>query len=181
MATVCCDGEKLGEILMDLLNSVDAALVECGAAPCRVFLDVANDPPWDVCCQCADSSIGQLWVTVTEIRNLNSTDAGIMRCVGIFEADVSIGVLRCAVTMDDAGNAPDQDSVSMQTLGILRDRLAINQGIRCVFGGILDDDGLPKYDSDDFTLGDWHSLGPRGACVGGRIDLTVRFADPKCS
>lgn len=170
---VCCDGEKLGPILQDLLNALDDALVECDAAPCRVFLDVSTDPPWEICCQCADGSVGQAYVAVSTIRHLNQTEAGTMRCQGIFEADVRIGVLRCSVTGDDRGNPPDQDAVSLQSLGVLRDRLAINQTIRCVFGA--------THDSDDWTQGDWRSLGPRGGCVGGEVDLTIRFADPKCT
>ncbi len=172
---VCCDGERLGPILADLLNALDSALVECDAAPCRLFLDVANEPPWDICCACADGSVGQAYVSVAQIRHMNQTEQGTMRCTGIFEADVKVGVLRCAVTTDDSGNPPDQDAVSMQSLGVLRDRLAINQAIRCVFGA------QENVDSDDWTLGDWKSLGPRGACVGGQVDVILRFADPRCA
>lgn len=170
---ICCNGERLGVILQNLLTALDNALVECNAAPCRLFLDVSDQPPWDICCQCADGSVGQAYVTVPTIRHLNQTDADTMRCQGIFEADVKIGVLRCALSMDERGNPPDQDAVSLQTLGVLRDRLAINQAIRCSFGAL--------YDSDDWTLGDWRSLGPQGSCVGGQVDMTFRFADPKCS
>lgn len=168
----CCDGDRLGPILVDLLNYLDEALVSCEAAPCRVFLDVSDNPPWELCCQCADGSIGQAYVTVYRVRHMNQVDGGTMPCPGIFEADVRIGVLRCAITSEDDGTPPPQDAVSMQSLGVLRDRLAINQAIRCLFGS--------EYDVDDWTLGNWRSLGPQGGCVGGEVELTIRFADPRC-
>lgn len=171
--SVCCDKEALGPVLLRLLNSVDAALVECDATPCRVFLSVEEHPPWDQCCYCADNSVGQLYVTAPKIVHLNNTDIGVMRCIGLMEATVKVGVLRCALTVDDAGNAPDPDLVSLQAIGVFRDRLAINQGIVCNFG--------PTYDSDLWTLGDWESLGPRGGCVGGEVHMTIRFHDPKCA
>lgn len=169
---LCCDGEKLGEILQDLLNALDSALVECEAAPCRVFLDVSDAPPWDNCCFCADGSIGQAYVTVPRIKHMNQVEGGLMRCQSYFEAEVKIGVVRCAVGPDDRGNPPDPNAISLQTLGVLRDRLAMNQAVMCVFGA--------DHDNDEWNLGDWKSLGPMGNCVGGEVSVLIRFSDPSC-
>lgn len=170
---ICCDGDRIGTILQDLLNAVDASLTECDARPCRVFLDVADAPAWDNCCACKDGSHGQAYVTVPKIEHLNQVEGGQMRCQGQFEATVKVGVIRCAIGSDQQGNPPDPDLVSLQTLGILRDRIAVNQAIVCVFG--------EAYDNDEWILGDWKSLGPMGSCVGGEVSMVIRFADPNCS
>lgn len=170
---VCCDKEYLGPILNRLLNAVEQALIDCGRPACRVFLDSSGAPAWDICCECGDGTSGQLWVSVYEINHLNTTNAGTMRCISQFEAQVNVGLLRCAWVQDENGNPPDADAVSLQTLGVLRDRVLINQAIICEFGQTLD--------VDQWTLGAWTSLGPEGGCVGGQVSLTIRFSDPMCA
>lgn len=170
---ICCDGDRIGAIITDLMNALENSLIECDSAPCRVFLDVADAPAWDNCCACKDGTHGQAYVTIPKISHRNNVEGGLMRCQGDFEATVKVGVIRCALGSDKNGNPPDPNLISLQTLGILRDRMAINQAILCVFG--------QAYDNDEWFLGDWKSLGPMGACVGGEVTMTILFSDPGCS
>lgn len=169
---VCCDKEYLGPLLNDLLTAVESTLFECGRPVCRAFIDTSGAPPWDFCCDCGDG-VGQLWVSVYEINHLNTTNAGTMRCISQFEAQVTIGLLRCAWTQDDQGNAPAADDISLQSLDLLKDRVAINQAIICAWG--------QDVDPDIWELGSWASLGPEGGCVGGQVNLKIRFSDPRCA
>lgn len=167
--STCCDGERLGAKLEALLGCVQAGLSECGVPVCRSFLSTAAQPPWDVCCEC-NGGVGQLWVSVDRVEPLLGNNQS--KCGNIWEANVWVGILRCAQTQDDSGNPPDPDSLSNETLAILADRLIIMQSIRCCYGA--------ANEPDDWTIGQWQSLGPMGGCVGGRQNITIRFVDPKC-
>lgn len=165
----CCNGDRLGPKLEALLGCVQAQLTECGISVCRTFISTASQPPWDVCCEC-NGGIGQLWVSVDRISPvLNASQPG--KCGNIWEASVWVGILRCALTVDSAGGVPDADALSEEALDVLGDRLAIVQAIRCCW----------DVEPDDWTMGQYQTLGPQGGCLGGRQNLTVRFADPKCS
>jgi hypothetical protein len=164
----CCTGDRLGPLLEGLLAAVNSQLAECGVPVCRTFLSTAQQPPWDVCCACGDG-VGQLWVSVDRVEPvLNAQNPA--KCGNIWEASVWIGILRCALTMDDNGDIPDADALSTEALEILADRLAIVQALRCVW----------EVEPDDWTMGVYQTLGPMGGCLGGRQNITLRFADPKC-
>jgi hypothetical protein len=170
---ICCSGDRLGPKLEALLGCALSTLEECGVPVCRSFIAVGNNPPWDECCVCP-TGVGQLWVSVGPINPVNvAPGGGTIKCSNIWEADVWIGVLRCAQTQDDLGNPPSGDALIEESLAVLADRLAIVQAVRCCYG--------ESNDPDDWTLGVWQPLGPMGGCVGGRQNVTIRFADPKCS
>lgn len=165
----CCDGDRLSPKLEALLGCAQSTLAECGVPVCRAFISTSTTPPWDVCCECEDG-VGQLWVAVDRIEPVLGTGT---KCGNIWEANVWIGIMRCALTQDATGNAPDPDDLTNEALAIVRDRLLMAQAIRCCYG--------EANEPDDWTIGPWQSLGPMGGCVGGRQNLTVRFADPRCS
>lgn len=171
----CCDNEPLGPILVSLLECLSDAFEECGVPPCRSFISTDQTIPWDVCCECEDNSVGQLWVGVTNISPLNTPTAGAgpVKCPSNFTATVNVGLLRCALTQSDNGDPPTADLVSLQSLAILRDRQIMMQAIKCCWA--------PTIELDDWTIGDWDSLGPWGSCAGGLVELTIRFGDRKCA
>ncbi len=168
----CCDGDRLGPKLEALLGCAQATLLECDVPVCRAFLSTSTQPPWDVCCECGEG-VGQLWVSVDRIEPINQVAGGTTKCGNIWEANVWIGVMRCALTQNDMGDAPDADDLTAEALAIVKDRLLIMQAIRCCYG--------PANEPDEWTIGNWQSLGPMGGCVGGRQNITIRFADPKCA
>jgi hypothetical protein len=165
MAIPCCQ-EKLGPILNRLLDCLAASMEACQVPPCRLFLSTDSVVPWDVCCECGDG-VGQAWVNVSSIVAMLDDQQRGMSCAPIFEATVKVGILRCALTQDDAGNPPEPIDLTEQALKILRDRALINQAIFSCWSSTIE--------SDDWTIGDWTGLGPQGGCVGGQVTLTVRF------
>lgn len=165
----CCSGDRLSGKLEGLLGCVQAALAECNVPVCRTFLSTSVTPAWDVCCEC-NGGIGQLWVSVDRIEPLLGTGT---KCGNIWEANVWVGVLRCALTQDAMGAPPSADALTAEAVAIMRDRMIVMQGIRCCYG--------EANDPDDWTIGQWQALGPMGGCLGGRQNITIRFADPRCS
>lgn len=161
----CCP-DALGPILNKLLDALAASMQQCGVNPCRLFLSTDVAVPWDVCCECSDG-VGQAWVNVSTIQPLaNNTQQG-TRCAPTFEATVKVGILRCALTQDDAGNAPDPMDLTEQALAILQDRVLIQTAIFQIWSYTIE--------PDDWTIGEWIGLGPQGGCVGGQVSLTIRF------
>jgi hypothetical protein len=160
--------EKLGPILNNLLNCLALSMQQCGTPACRLFLstDANGMVPWDACCSCSEG-VGQAWVNVWKVEPLliQSPNVG-TGCPPIFQASVHVGVLRCAVVQTD-DSAPDPSVITSQSLAILQDRAVINNAI---FGCWSD-----TIDSDNWTIGEWLSLGPNGGCAGGQVSLTIRF------
>lgn len=167
----CCSGDRLGPRMEGLLACVAGALFECGVPVCRSFVSTAPVVPWDICCACNDG-VGQLWVSVDRIdANLVGTAGGEVKCNTSYEANVWVGLLRCALTQDDAGGPPSADDLTEEAMRILQDRLIVTQAIRCCYGA--------NHEIADFTIRSWEALAG-GGCVGGRTNVTIRFADPKC-
>lgn len=168
----CCEGDKLGPKLEGLLACVLGALEECGKPVCRYFISTAPVVPWDVCCAC-NSGVGQLWVGVDAINpQLTGTNGAEVKCNTQYEANVWVGLLRCALTQDDNGDPPNPDALIEESMGILQDRLIVTQAIRCCYGAV--------NEVADFTIRSWEPLAG-GGCVGGRLNVTIRFGDPRCS
>lgn len=164
----CCAGDRLSPKLEALLGCVQATLLECDVPVCRAFLSTAAQPPWDVCCECGEG-VGQLWVSVDRVEPVLGNNAS--KCGNIWEANVWIGVMRCAEVQDASGDAPSADVLTAEAVAIMRDRMLVMQAIRCCW----------VAEPDDWTIGPWQSLGPMGGCVGGRQNITIRFVDPRCS
>lgn len=170
----CCDGDILGAKLEGLLACASAALAECNVPVCRAFVSTAPVVPWDVCCQCNGGGVGQLWVSVDRIDPMliPAAGGGEVRCSTQYEANVWLGLIRCALTQDSAGNPPSADALTQEAMDVVRDRLILTQALRCCFAA--------NNDIDEFTVRSWESLAG-GGCVGGRINVTLRFADPRCN
>lgn len=168
MAT-CTD--RIGPILTDLLDCLTVALVECGAPACSYFLSAAPTPAADSCCDCGNGE-GQAWVALQSIAPQNA-DLNVAPCGFEHLATVQVGVLRCAVTLDDRGNPPTPEQLSAEALAIWRDAALIREAILCCFGDVHDDRG-------DYQLGQWVPFPPQGGCIGGAHTVTIRFGDCRC-
>lgn len=172
MAT-CCSDRFLGPQMNNILLAVGDALDECNVGACRAFLSTAPQVPWDNCCECSDGS-GQLWVSVSSITPLNTPTSGPspIRCATWFEATLNVGLMRCALTLNDSGNPPAADALSLEALAALRDRVILLQGIR----NWAESNNI---ELDDWTIQGWESLAG-GGCLGGVHTLLYRFRSDLC-
>lgn len=172
----CCQDRFIGPGINSLLISLQNAFEQCGVPVCRAFLMAAQPHlvTWDTCCECADGTVGQLWVSVgTTVPELtNTAGQGPIPCAVPFDVTITAGVLRCALTVDDQGNAPDPDALSLEALAVLRDRITLYSGTR---QWAADQD----IDPHDLTLGAWRALSG-GGCVGGEITITYRIPSDLC-
>lgn len=168
MAT-CTD--RLGPILQDLLDCLTVTLTDCDAAACRYFLSSAPSPAWDDCCDCGDGE-GQAWVALQSIAP-GQNGASVTPCGFEYIATVQVGVLRCAATLDDAGNAPSAETLTAEALSVWRDAALVRESVLCCFEDLHPDRG-------DYEMGSWAPFQPQGGCTGGAQTLTIRFTDCRC-
>lgn len=161
-----------------LLGLLTTRLDGFGAAVCRAFLAPGAQVPWDTCCECGSGSEGQAWVGVERVYPVApfpQQDAGAQRChPSEYAADLVVGILRCAHTVDDRGDAPPASVVTEDAGKVARDRKLMLDTLLCDFVGDDDDPGT-------FRLGFWQPLGPGGGCVGGSWTATVALPACRCA
>lgn len=168
--------DPLWPFLAVLTATLDEVLDEFDAATCRTFVAPGASAVWDVCCPCARDAEGQAWVAVQSygpsdtFPNLSNAP---LRCKpDQYVATVDVGVLRCASTVDDAGNAPSSDLLIEEAQKVSRDRTLVQYALLCRFAEEAD-----LYPGE-IALGTWVPLGPQGGCVGGQT--TVSFVTGGC-
>lgn len=167
--------DTVAPIVEHLLACLTVRLDEVGAPVCRAFWHPGATAPWDACGQSDAGAEGQAWVAVNRIYPSDSFPVETIdahRCFPRgFAAEVTVGVLRCAATIDDHGQAPSADEVTDDALKVSRDRAVALDAIVCCLIG-------PDADPGEYRLGSWTPLGPDGGCVGGTWTVTV--AVPAC-
>lgn len=158
-----------------LLAAAQARLTDAGVPAARVFLEPGATAVWDTCC-IDDGREGQLWVATTQVYPATgqlTPDTQPVRCQPSgFAADLIVGVLRCAHTLDDQGNPPTVEQVTADAEKVARDRTLIRDAILC--------DAGPRLDVGGYRLGGWVPLGPQGGCVGGQWTLTIALPSCPC-
>lgn len=159
-----------------LLTAVTDRLDGFAVPVCRAFLAPGAQVPWDTCCDCGSGAEGQAWVAVERMYPANglAQDTSPQRChPREYAADVVVGILRCAHTVDDQGNAPAASVVSADAEKVARDRKILRDALLCGFVGEEGDPG-------EFRLGVWQPLGPGGGCVGGAWSATIAVPACRC-
>ena len=160
-----------------ILDELVARLDGWSVPVCRKFLAPGAQVPWDSCCECPGGSEGQAWVGVERfypVAPFPQQDAGAQRChPREYAADIVVGVLRCAHTVDDRGEAPPEGVVTGDAVKVARDRTIARDALLC---GFLGDDADPGT----FRLGAWTPLGPSGGCVGGAWQATIAVPACRC-
>lgn len=163
--------DPLWPLVATLAATVDEVLTEYDAATCRTFVAPGAAAPWDVCCSCDRDHEGQAWVAVQQVAPTGPFPAQStqpLRCrPADYLAQIVVGVLRCATTVDDAGNVPTVDQLTDEAVKVSRDRTLIRYAVLCRWAE--DADLLPGR----LVLGPWQPLGPQGGCVGGQTSLTI--------
>lgn len=171
MATNCVD--LLQRPLVDLLACAEVALYECGRAVDLVTLAPGQTVAWDNCCD----NGGQLYVRVIEVYPTAGTGAAFpgvdvqQQCgVSLLAAQIAVGVIRCAHTIDDEGNPPTAAEMTSDTLNMTADMSILFDAIKCCFG--------PSQ--RHFKINNWAPQGVRGGCVGGEWTLYVALSPCRC-
>jgi hypothetical protein len=160
-----------------LLNCLTERLELYDVPVCRSVWHPGSTAPWDACGVTAGGAEGQAWVAIervyaTEDFPAEATLAHRCRPSG-FAANVVLGVLRCAATLDDQGRPPSPEAVTLDAVKVSRDRAIMLESILCCY---VDD----NTDPGEFRLGGWEPLGPNGGCVGGQWRATVWVPSCPC-
>lgn len=119
---------------------------------------------WDDCCD------GQLWARLVTLepgepvggRNSGARMSGPCGYTHYF-ASVELGIVRCALVLDDQGTAPNAADLTAEGLAGLADMGALLEAIKC----------FPATRS----ISRWTPTGPQGGCVGGFWTLSIRLDD----
>lgn len=168
--------DPTGHVLSTLLGHVIGRLDGGDASVCRSFVAPGTVAPWDTCCDCTGGE-GQAWTLAERVyptQPFPQQDTGAQRCRPVqYAAEVVVGVLRCAVTVDDHGNPPLAQAVTADADKVSRDRDLMLAALLCDWLGDDDDPGT-------FRLGEWTPLGPQGGCVGGQWRATVALPALRC-
>ena len=169
--------DPLAPIVEELLACLVVRLDDLDAPVCRAFWHPGANAPWDACGDADDGAEGQAWVAVGRVYpsdNFPAETVDAHRCFPRgFAADVTVGILRCAATVDDHGSAPSAAQVTADAVKVSRDRaIALDAIVCCLIG----DDADPG----EYRMGGWTPLGPDGGCVGGTWTVTVAVPACRC-
>lgn len=137
---------------------------------CHMPLLWADHPlPAQRCdCTCPGGGQGEGWIRVVSFTGLSGAGRGLGGCPnGGWDAVVEIGLWRCAPTLDDAGNVPEDEEFDTYTRGMLTDARALTAAWECC--------DWFKAAGVDRRLEQVVPSGPQGGCAGviatGRIRL----------
>ena len=164
------EGVQAAVLLSHVLEALDGA----GAGVCRSFVVPGLSVPWDECCPCSNYREGQAWVRIAGVQASSTFPGGAdpHRCgPKQYAADLAVGVLRCAHTLDDAGNPPSAATITGDADKVSRDRAILRDAIVGRY--------FPTLDPGDMVLRSWAPLGPSGGCVGGEWTLAVSVFAPR--
>lgn len=152
-------------VIFDYLDAVRAAVTEALPPVGRSFVAPGGVVAWDDCCD------GQVWVRLASATPAPAPAAplkasGDLCAVPWWTLNVVVGVIRCAHTIDDEGNAPTPRELSEDAESVLEDMWTILRVITC------------KVAHE--RMGTWTPVGPEGGCVGGEWSFTARIAGCSC-
>jgi hypothetical protein len=158
------------QLLIGLLDCVCTALnasTSLCKCPCRKFINV-GETVWDQCCP-----DGQLWASIERIFTYKTFPIAASNpegCQTPLAADVVIGLIRCAPTMGNNGEAPTPDELTNAAIEFYADAQTVYQGLICCL--------IPTRKCQEFAMGQQRFIGPRGGCVGVETRLTIQLTDP---
>lgn len=146
--------------LLGLLSSGDCAVVP---DPCRVAVYPGPEVPWETfTVECGGGRDGQLYAALQSVTVQSS--AGGCRSI-VFTAVV--GIMRCAATLTDSGDAPSTVRVEADADQQAADADAIMRALTC----------CPDR-PEGVELVSWTPIGPSGAAAGG--EWTVQGVIQEC-
>lgn len=168
-STPCTD--LFADTMQTLLDCAEQALNVCDRSVGRAFLAPGQQVAHDDCCD------GQLWVRLISAfpsgRPFPNPDSAQPCGILLMALQLGLGIVRCAHTVDDNGNAPTPEELTEDTLGGTLDASILLSAIQCC--------ELPLATDKLIGLGTWTPSGPQGGCVGGEWSLTVGVGNCGCN
>lgn len=162
--------DVLSPAMSNLLACANGALIEAGVPAGKTFLNPGLEVPWDNCCE----DEGQLWVRVLQMypsRTLPTPDQTAASCNPMFwTAQLGVGTMRCAHTVDDDFNFPTQQEMTSDALVMTRDAALLETAIRCCW----------QPPMEKFIIQQWVPMTTEGGCAGGEWVLFVALPSCKC-
>lgn len=158
-------------ILTSILSAAASALNEDGRPTGRVTLSPGAQVAWDDCCE------GQLYLRIIEVYpsagrggsgafpQIDAVQKGVGCGITLLGLHLALGVIRCAATLDDEGNAPTDAQMSANTLDATADLATLLDVIAC---DVAEIDGILAR-----KVGRWLPQGVNGGCHGGEWDFYV--------
>lgn len=143
---------QLRPILARLLHAAEDALT---TKPGRVLVMPGAEVVHDDCCD------GQLWTRVIQIEPVTLRNIQTRCGIVAFQATIGVGIVRCAATIDDNGNAPSEAEMTADAFQVSDDAEEIGNALSC------------SKDIQALLL--WTPSGPLGGCVGGEWQVSARF------
>ena len=159
--------DLLVRLTQEILDCVCSSLekTSCGC-PCNAFV-AAGAVAWDSCCDG-----GQMWVGIERVYATGAfpSPASVITCSPQLAADLVVGILRCAPTLNDQGEAPSPERLTESAAQVYEDAYAVVQGVLCCL--------VPTSKARPFVMGIQRPVGPQGGCCGSELRLTVALVDP---
>lgn len=150
----------LAVVLDSYLNDAKAGLT---LKPARIVRVPGQEVVWDDCCD------GQLHIRVISmdplVRRPHSA-AGIACDVIGFTVALGLGVVRCAATLNDQGQAPSPKQINDDNQQMLLDMSELQSVMLC--------------SPHTYDVLRWQPLGVTGGCHGGEWTFTVRVNANAC-
>jgi hypothetical protein len=150
----------------DLIHPVLLGMLGCAATalhppPGRALVS-PGPVAWDDCCD------GQVWVRLVSLAPI---PAATQPCgVTMWQANIAVGVLRCASVLDDQGVAPPAARITAEAGMVSQDATNLAHAIQCCMCPL----------AERINISNWVSLGPEGGCVGGEWMLTALIPNCRC-
>lgn len=163
----------LKPVLQGILSASASAFEEAGTPPGRVELTPGNLPAWDDCCE------GQLYLRVIEIFPsgnpfpvFDSAQQGAAgKCaIKLMAVHLGLGIMRCAHTIDNDGNAPTPGEVTSDGNQMVDDMQILLDVIVCELEKSFKRIMKVKLDR-------WAPQGVSGGCHGGEWGFFIAM-DP---
>ena len=160
MAAVVNDPMFFQRMLI-LIQCVEAEIAAAGLKPVAYAGVLPGEQAIADWCYCdGPNSGGQAWVRLAGILPVqsNQVDPVSMRCMPPLEAQIEVGIMRCAPTLDQEGNPPTMAQELEATRIMTADMAALLRAITC------DCTGFPM---GDVRVLNWVPIAEQGGCVGG--------------
>jgi hypothetical protein len=130
----------------------------------RSFIAPGLEVAWDDCCD------GQVWVRLLQLIPLdqfNTRKASGHNCaVDVWEITAAVGVVRCVHSLNDDGQAPPPDAITLDGVQMAEDMQALMGAIQCCI------------QPGSFVR--WNPTGPSGGCAGGEWQFVIRIEGCGC-
>lgn len=162
--------DQIQGVASALLTDLCCRLAASDHPVCRCGFGFGEPPPVSNCCNCAGGS-GEAWVRVGAVVPSSTfpiPDTGRTVCeYGTFAVTFTLGIYRCAPTLDDRANPPTTAQNAAALVIQLQDRALLAQVARCVM----------RADDRGWLMGAWAPIDPSGGCMGSALTLTVAVDD----